>query len=152
MLEFLDPHSRATDHMTPVIDQFLSYELCITGQNVQTADGTCRTNRPTAHYVQGLRRLASICSLPTPLPRRSNVDRLEISSWETFWRSFGAGTQRLSAKWQQLFSILWVIWGHRNEVIFRGRIPSVDVIQHDARGLEQSWYQSGSGQPTYVPL
>ena len=31
--------SGATDHMTPVVDQFLSYELCIIGQNVQTADG-----------------------------------------------------------------------------------------------------------------
>ena len=92
------------------------------------------------------------CPVSSSVWQWANVDRLEISSWEAFWRSFGAGTQRLSAEWQRLFSLLWSIWGHRNEVIFRGRIPSVDAIQHDARGLEQSWYRSGSGQSTYVPL
>ena len=28
----------------------------------------------------------------------ANVDRLEISSWEAFWRSFGERTQRFSAE------------------------------------------------------
>ena len=92
------------------------------------------------------------CPVSSSIWQRANVDRLDISSWEAFWRSFGAGKQRLSAEWQRLFSILWSIWGHRNEVIFRERIPSVDAIQHDARGLEQSWYPSGSGQSTYVSL
>ena len=32
--------SRTTDHMTPVVDKLLSYELCITEQNVQTVDST----------------------------------------------------------------------------------------------------------------
>ena len=92
------------------------------------------------------------CPVSSTVWQHANVDRLEISSWEAFWRSFEAGTQRLSVEWQRFFSILWAIWGHRNEVIFRGCTPSVDAIHHDARGLEQSWYWSGSCQSTYVPL
>ena len=93
-----------------------------------------------------------ICPFASSVWQRANVDRLELSSWEAFWRSFRAGPQQLSTEWKQLFSILCSIWCHRNEVIFRGRIPSVDAIQHDTRGLELSWSRRGSGPPNSVIL
>ena len=39
------------------------------------------------------------CPFASSVWQRANVDRLELSSWEAFWRSFGAGPQRLSAEW-----------------------------------------------------
>ena len=45
------------------------------------------------------------------------------------------GPFRCTAEWHTIFANLWAIWLHRNEVVFRGRSPSVDAIQHDARGI-----------------
>ena len=47
--------------MTPVIDQFLSYELCITGKNVQTADGTIKVAGIGSIHVEPIERLRTMC-------------------------------------------------------------------------------------------
>ena len=84
--------------------------------------------------------------------QRATIARLELSSWEKFWSSIGDGSYRLTAGWQLIFAILWSIWCHRNEVIFRGRTPSIDAIQHDARGLDISCSRRGLGPRSLVPL
>ena len=92
------------------------------------------------------------CSFASSVWRRARVARLELSSWEAFWSSIGDRPYRRTSEWQLIFAILWSIWSHQNEVIFRGRTPSVDAIQHDARGLDISWSRRGLGPPTLVPL
>ena len=39
------------------------------------------------------------CPFALSVWQLANVDRLELSSWEAFWRSFEAGPQQLSAEW-----------------------------------------------------
>ena len=64
----------------------------------------------------------------------------------------GWGPFRRAAEWNTIFANLWAIWLHRNEVVFRGRSPSVDAIQHDARGIAYSWNRGGSSLSNFVPL
>ena len=78
--------------------------------------------------------------------------QIDTSSLGAFWRSIGNRPYRRKTEWQGIFAILWSIWSHRNEVIFRGRSPSVDAIQHDVRGLTILWNQGGLGPSTFVPL
>ena len=35
--------------------------------------------------------------------------------------------------------ILAVIWLHRNEVMFKGRLASTDSVVHEVEGLRASW-------------
>ena len=105
-----------------------------------------------ARAVEDCEHLFITCPFASSVWRGASVDRLELSSWEDFWRSIGDGPNRLIAEWQRIFAILWSIWCHRNEVIFRGRTPSVDAIQHDARGLDISWSRRGFGLSTIAPL
>ena len=105
-----------------------------------------------ARAVEDCEHLFITCPFASSVWRGASVDRLELSSWEDFWRSIGDGPNRLIAEWQRIFAILWSIWCHRNEFIFRGRTPSVDAIQHDARGLDISWSRRGFGPSTIAPL
>ena len=75
-----------------------------------------------------------------------------MSSEEAFWRSLGDGPFRRKAEWQTIFAILWSLLTHKNKVIARGRLPSVDAIQHDAREFASFWHRGGLGPSTIVPL
>lgn len=66
--------------------------------------------------------------------------RVDPSSETTFWTSLRAGTYRGEAEWQKLFAILWAIWIHRNDVVFRGLSPSAMAIQYGVRGLTRLWH------------
>ena len=50
------------------------------------------------------------------------------TSEEAFWRSLSGRTFCHEAEWQNIFVTLWFLWTHKNEVIFRGCTPFVDVI------------------------
>ena len=104
-----------------------------------------------ARAVDDCEHLFITCPFASAVWRGASVDRLDLSSWEDFWRSIGDGPYRLIAEWQLIFAILWSIWCHRNEVIFRGRTPSVDAIQHDARGMDISWARGGSARRLLHP-
>ena len=73
-------------------------------------------------------------------------------SLEVFWRSMADGPYRRRTEWQLLYATLWVIWTHRNEVIFRGRTPSADAVVHEAGGLVNSWNRVGLSLSVLVTL
>ena len=82
----------------------------------------------------------------------TSTSSLDFSTAESFWYSIARGPFRCAAEWHTIFASLWAIWLHQNEVVFRGRSPSVDAIQHDARGIAYSWNRGGSGLSNFVPL
>ena len=82
----------------------------------------------------------------------ASTSSLDVSTAESFWYSIARGPFRCAAEWNTIFANLWAIWLHRNEVVFRGRSPSVDAIQHDARGIAYSWNRGGFSLSNFVPL
>ena len=70
------------------------------------------------------------------------LDGLNTTLADVFWRSLCQGPLRREAEWRTIFATLWTIWIHRNEIIFRGRLPSIDAVQHDARWIAQYWHLS----------
>ena len=68
----------------------------------------------------------------------------DCTSADAFWQSMCQGPFRRATEWQTIFAILWAIWLHRNDIIFRGRSPSPDAIQHDAQGIAHSWHLGGN--------
>ena len=102
--------------------------------------------------VEDCEHLFVTCPFASSVWQLARVAQIDTSSLEAFWRSIGNGAYRRKTEWQGIFAILWSIWSHRNEVIFRGCSPSVDAIQHDARGLTILWNRGGLGPSTFVPL
>ena len=94
-----------------------------------------------ARAVEDRSHLFFICPLAQAVWQSANVGRLGMSSDEALWQSLGDGPFRHEVEWQTIFAILWSLWTYRNEVIFRGRIPSVDAIQHNARGFASFWHR-----------
>ena len=84
--------------------------------------------------------------------RAASTSNLDFTTAESFWSSIARGPFRFAAEWHTIFANLWAIWRHRNEVVFRGRSPSVDAIQHNARGIAYSWNRGSSGLSNFVPL
>ena len=79
--------------------------------------------------------LAPILRLPLAQEvwQATGVGCLEMTSEEAFWRSLSGGAFRLEAEWQTIFAILWSLWTHRNEVIFKGCTPSL-MLSSTMRG------------------
>ena len=102
--------------------------------------------------VEDCSYLFFVCPLAQAVWLAANVGRLVVSSKEAFWWSLGSGPFCREAEWQTIFVTLWSLWTHRNEVIFKGRTPSVNAIQHNARGFASFWHRGGLGPSTIVPL
>ena len=92
------------------------------------------------------------CQYAQATRRAASTSKLDLSTAESFWSSIARGPFKCAAEWHTFFANLWVIWLHRNEVVFRGRSPLVDAIQHDTRGITYSWNRGGSGLSNFVPL
>ena len=102
-----------------------------------------------AGAVEDCEHLFVTCPLASSVWLSARVAQIDLSSWEAFWRSINNGPYRSKVEWQHIYANLWSIWSHRNEVIFRGHSPSVDAIQHDARGLITLWIRGGLGPLTF---
>ena len=113
------------------------------------SSGDCALCRAT---LEDCEHLFVLCRISQAIRWSVGVARSMLISLEDLWRSIGNGPYRRVAEWQLIFTTLWSIWIYRNDVIFRGRTPSVDAILHNARGLAISWHQGGSGPLTFVPL
>ena len=92
------------------------------------------------------------CSLAQEAWRGAAVARLSVISEEAFWNSLSGDFFRREVDWRRIFATLWVIWIHRNVVVFRGISPSGDAITHTAVGFYLSWYRGGVGPSNFVPL
>ena len=102
--------------------------------------------------VEDCDHLFTRCLVAQTVWTLTRVVRPRLSSMEDFWRSMADGPCRRGAEWQLIFATLWVIWNHRNEVVFRGRTPSADAVVHEAGGLVLSWNRVGLGLSAFVPL
>ena len=92
------------------------------------------------------------CPIARAVWASTKVCRPLLSSLDAFWRSVADGPYRRAAEWQLTFATLWMLWIHRNEVIFRGRNPSANAVLHDVGGLVFTWNRAGLGPLTVVPL
>ena len=61
------------------------------------------------------------------------------------------GFFRREADWRCIFAVLWAIWTHRNDVIFRGANPSGDAIRYAVRGFVTLWFRGGLGPSSLLP-
>ena len=91
------------------------------------------------------------CPLVQPVWAAAAVEGLDTTSADAFWRSLSQGPFRREAEWRTIFATLWAIWLHRNEIIFRGRLPSTDTVQHEARWIAQSWHLGGTNHAVTDP-
>ena len=80
------------------------------------------------------------CSLAQEAWQSVTVTRLDVISAETFWTSLSGNFFRREADWRCIFAVLWAIWTHKNEVIFRGATPSGVAIIYASRGFFNSWF------------
>ena len=91
------------------------------------------------------------CPLTQETWQSVNVDRLGITSTEAFWASLSGGFFRREADWRCIFAVLWAIWTHRNDVIFRDANPSGDAIRYAVRGYIILWFRGGLGPSSLLP-
>ena len=84
--------------------------------------------------------------------RRPELLDLGYPCWRISGDPWRLGPTGGGPEWQLIFTTLWVIWNHRNEVVFRGRTPSADAVVHEAGGLVLSWNRVGLGLSAFVPL
>ena len=84
------------------------------------------------------------CPLVQPVWTAAALGGIDAMSAAAFWRLICQGPFRWEAEWKTIFATLWAIWLHRNEIIFRGRLPSTDAVQHDARWIAHSWHPGGT--------
>ena len=92
------------------------------------------------------------CPLVQSVWTAAALGEIDVTVGDTFWQSICQGPFRREAEWQTIFATLWAIWLHRNEIIFRGRPPSTDAVQHAARGIARSWHLGGMTHPGIAPL
>ena len=91
------------------------------------------------------------CPLVQPMWIAVALGGIDTTSVAAFWRSICQGPFRREAEWMTIFATLWAIWLHRNEIIFRGHLPSTDAVQYDARWIAQSWHLGGTTQAVTDP-
>ena len=91
------------------------------------------------------------CPLAQEAWQSISVVRLDTRSAEAFWTSISGSFFRREADWRCIFAVLWAIWTHRNEIIFRDVSPSGDAITYAARGFGNSWFRDGIGPSTLFP-
>ena len=91
------------------------------------------------------------CSLAQEAWQSVALARLDVSSAEAFWTSVSSNFFRREADWRCIFAVLWAIWTHKNEMIFRGATPSGDAISYAARGFSSSWFRGGVGPSLLFP-
>ena len=68
------------------------------------------------------------CPLVQPVWIAVALGEIDVTAGDAFWRSICQGPFRREAEWQTIFATLWAIWLHRNEIIFRGRLPFTDAV------------------------
>ena len=91
------------------------------------------------------------CPLVQPLWAAAALEGLDTTSADALWGSLCQGPFRREAECRTIFATLWAIWLHRNEIIFRGRLPSTDAVQHEARWIAQSWHLGGTNHAVIDP-
>ena len=84
------------------------------------------------------------CPLVQPVWTAAALGGIDVTSAATFWRSIYQGPFQREAEWKTIFTTLWAIWLHRNKIIFRGRLPSIDAVQHDVRWIAHFWHLGGT--------
>ena len=91
------------------------------------------------------------CSLTQEAWQSVDVARLDVSSAVAYWTSVLGNFFRREADRRCIFAVLWIIWTHRNKIIFRGVTPSGDAISYAERGFSSSWFRGGVGPSPLFP-
>ena len=63
----------------------------------------------------------------------------------SFWDSIRKGGYR-KEDGSCILAVLWEIWLHRNDKIFRGRVASTDRVAFVVKGLVAAWYSGLRGE------
>ena len=79
------------------------------------------------------------CTFAMKVWENQQIARLDVSSAKRFWSSVGRYRTRGALVLVRGWVVLWVMWLHRNECIFKGREASLDGILHEVEGLLAIW-------------
>ena len=79
------------------------------------------------------------CAFAKRVWENQRITGLDVSSAKRFWSSIeryrGRGALVLVRAW----AVLWVMWLHQNECVFKGREASLDGVLHEVEGLLAIW-------------
>ena len=79
------------------------------------------------------------CPVAKAVWSSQTVSTINTSSDTTFWESFKQGRSVSQAEGRRILAVLWAIWLHRNDAIFKGRAVSIEGIIQDVAGLVTYW-------------
>ena len=67
----------------------------------------------------------------------------EITSSSVFWEKMPRRTRGQEKVRGKRFAVLWALWLHRHEVVFKGKAVSVDGIIHEVEKFTSFWFDHG---------
>ena len=135
--------------LTLLVDQGLWTQVSVLHLSCAKAASECPL---CARAAEDCSHLFFKCQVAQMAWRATPTRGLVTSSADSFWRSISRGPCRRASEWQSIFANFWSIWLHRNDIVFRGRPPSADAIQHDSRGLTPFRHRGGLGLSGFGPL
>ena len=86
------------------------------------------------------------CSFAKMIWNRQSTLSVDANLETYFWDSIQRGRCRRKEEWGWVLAVLWTIWLYRNDMLFRGRVASMDVVSYAVAGLPAAWSSKPCGK------
>ena len=85
------------------------------------------------------KHLFFLCPFAYTIWASQDIITVEAIYETNFWDSIQQGSHQMEEDGGQILAVIWAIWLHQNEVMFKGRLASIDSVVHEVEGLGASW-------------
>ena len=94
---------------------------------------------------EGCSHLFFECPFAQEIWTEQNIPGVDVTFTEALWGSQEGNIKNgREAKWGRILAVLWVIWLHYNEVMFKERMVSENRVELNMGGLVSSWCRGAS--------